>query len=194
MKREDLKGIGLTDEQIGSVMAMHGADINPLKESVTALTTERDSAKEQVTTLTGQLDQIQKDNKGNADLKAKIDELKEANDKAKKDAEASLAAVKLDSATKLALTQSGAKNIKAVEALLDRDALKLDDKGNLNGLDDQLKALKEADDSKFLFQADGPEPEPVPNTPTISVGGNPAPQTQGEDDLTAKIAARLAKN
>lgn len=189
MKREQLKDLGLTDEQIGNVMALHGADVNPLKESVTALETERDSAKEQVTTLNGQLDQLQKDNKGNAELKAQIDSLKEANEQAKKDAEANLAAVKLDSATKLALTRSGAKNIKAVEALLDRDALKLDDKGNLAGLDDQLKALQEADDSKFLFQSESKEPD----TPKIVTEGNPAVQTQGEKDMTAKIAARLAE-
>ncbi|MDT2438152.1 capsid protein, partial [Enterococcus avium] len=30
MKREELKELGLTDEQIGSVMALHGVTVNEL--------------------------------------------------------------------------------------------------------------------------------------------------------------------
>ena len=37
MKREDLKNLGLTDEQIEKVMAEHGKDITSLQEKVNGL-------------------------------------------------------------------------------------------------------------------------------------------------------------
>ncbi|WP_125703710.1 phage scaffolding protein [Lacticaseibacillus daqingensis] len=191
MNPEALKALGLNDEQVKGAMALYGKDLNPLKEQVTSLTTERDAAKAQVTTVTGQLDQLQKDHKSDSELKAEIDKLKEANTQAEKDAAAQLNQVKLDSATNLALLQSGALNAKAVTALLNKDALKLDDKGNLTGLDDQLKALKEADDSKFLFKAADPA-DKKPNSPQITTQGNPNADPANGTSMVDKIAARLA--
>ncbi|WP_227644272.1 hypothetical protein [Enterococcus faecium] len=34
MKREELKELGLTDEQIGSIMALHGVTVNELNSRV----------------------------------------------------------------------------------------------------------------------------------------------------------------
>lgn len=48
MKREDLKNLGLTDEQIEKVMAEHGKDITSLQEKVNGLTSERDGLKSQL--------------------------------------------------------------------------------------------------------------------------------------------------
>lgn len=192
MNTEELKSLGLNEEQIKGVMAAHGKVVNPLKEEVNTLTSERDSAKEQLTTVTGQLDTLQKDHKSDKDLQAEIDKLKEANTQAQKDAAAQLNQVRLDSATKLALTQAGAVNVKAVEALLDKDALKLDDKGKLNGLDEQLKTLQTADDSKMLFKDVEPAEPTKPNTPKITTPGNPDPNPAGDTSIVDKIAARLS--
>lgn len=63
MNTEELKQLGLNDEQIKGVMAAHGKVINPIKEQVTTLTSERDTAKAQLTTVTGQLDQLQRTTK-----------------------------------------------------------------------------------------------------------------------------------
>ncbi|WP_270235864.1 MULTISPECIES: phage scaffolding protein [Lacticaseibacillus] len=191
MNPEALKALGLNDDQVKGAMVLYGQDLNPLKEQVNTLTSERDAAKQQVTTVTGQLDQLQKDHKSDSDLKAEIDKLKEANSQAEKDAAAQLNRVKLDSATNLALLQSGALNTKAVNALINKDALKLDDKGNLTGLDDQLKALKEADDSKFLFKAVTQESN-KPNSPQITPPGNPNADPAGGTSMVDKIAARLS--
>ena len=49
-----------------------------------------------------------------------------------------------------ALSEAGAKNNKAVEALLDADAIELDDKGTLNGLAEQLEKLQADDNYEFL--------------------------------------------
>jgi chromosome segregation ATPase len=188
MNTEELKALGLNDDQIKSVMAAHGKVLNPLKEQVTSLTAERDGAQSQLTTVNGQLDQLKKDNKGNAELQAQLDTLKKANEQAKKDAAAELETVKLNSATELALTQAGAKNVKAVRALINADDLYLDDKGTVKGLSEQIKSLQEADDSKFMFNA-APVP---PKTPTIVNPGNPNPDPAGEENMVSKITARLA--
>lgn len=56
MKRDELKALELSDEVIDKVMAMHGADIERQKETVTALTTERDSLKTRLDEANGKLE------------------------------------------------------------------------------------------------------------------------------------------
>lgn len=57
----------------------------------------------------------------------------------------------IDSQIELALTKAGAKNNKAVKALLSEylEKAELDDKGKLKGLDKEIKALQTSDD--YLF-------------------------------------------
>ena len=45
MKREELKELGLNDDQIAAVMTSYGKEVNPLKEQVDSLTSERDNLK-----------------------------------------------------------------------------------------------------------------------------------------------------
>jgi hypothetical protein len=86
--------------------------------------------------------------KGNEDLTKQIADLTEANKKAAADYEAKLQGQAFDFALKSALTGAKAKNPKAVEALLNRENLKLDGE-KLVGLDDQLKTIQESD--PYLF-------------------------------------------
>lgn len=61
------------------------------------------------------------------------------------------------SAVDLALVKNGAKNPRAVNALLDAEKIELGD-GGVKGLDEQLEALKESD--PYLFQSDNEEGQP----------------------------------
>lgn len=72
MKREDLKNLGLTDEQIEKVMAEHDKDITNLQEKVSSLTNKRDK----------QLDRLQKSSKDVNDLNEQIKQLQSDNKKA----------------------------------------------------------------------------------------------------------------
>ena len=45
MKTEDLKALGLNDDQVQRVFAMNGEELNSLKASVATLTAERDTAR-----------------------------------------------------------------------------------------------------------------------------------------------------
>jgi len=186
MKREDLKGLGLSDEQVGSVMAMHGSDVNGLKEQVTTLTSERDGLQTQVGTVNGQLETLKKGHKDDDDLKAQIEKLQADNKTAAETYQSDLAKTKVDYQTELALTQAGAKNVKAVKALLNSDKITLNDKGQLSGLDDQLEAVKK--DNDFLFQGDT-----TGTAPQIVNPGNPNPDTKTKiDPATASYADIVA--
>lgn len=56
MKREQLRDLGLTDEQLGSVMALHGQTVNGLNTSLATAEQERDQFKEQLNTNQTELD------------------------------------------------------------------------------------------------------------------------------------------
>lgn len=66
MKTETLQGIGLNDEQIRSVMAEFGNEINPLKQSKATTEQERDSLKTQLDEVNGQLKEAQRKQKREA--------------------------------------------------------------------------------------------------------------------------------
>ena len=82
MKREDLKNLGLTDEQIEKVMAEHGKDITSLQEKVNGLTNECDGLKSQLDERDQQLVDLQKNSKNVDDLNEQIKQLQSDNKKA----------------------------------------------------------------------------------------------------------------
>ena len=177
LKREELKGLELSDEQIEKVMALHGADVNELKGQVSQLTTERDGLKQRASDSDKQLNELKAAHKDDKDFQAEIDKLK-ADNKAKDDAASKqLKETQLNYQTELALVKAGALNTKAASALIDKDKLGLDEKGNVTGLDEQLEALKSDDSSKFLFKAE--EVQKPNDTPPITVPGNPNPNANG---------------
>lgn len=177
MKREELKGLGLSDEQVDKVMVIHGTDVNELKGQVSQLTTERDGLKQRVSDSDKQLNELKSAHKDDKDFQAEIDKLK-ADNKAKDDAASKqLKETQLNYQTELALVKAGALNTKAASALIDKDKLGLDEKGNITGLDEQLEALKSDDSSKFLFKAE--EAQKPNDTPPITVPGNPNPNANG---------------
>ncbi len=63
-----------------------------------------------------------------------------------------IAEEKKNSAIKLAVALSKPKNEKALMALLDTDIIKVDDKGNVTGLKEQLENIKK--DNDFLFESE----------------------------------------
>ena len=79
----------------------------------------------------------------------KLAELKQKYDKDTEALKTELKQAKFNGALDLALERSGAKNTKAVRALLDLDSLELDENGGLSGLSQQLESLRA--DNGFLF-------------------------------------------
>lgn len=154
MNREELKELGLTDEQIEAVMKSHGSVVNATKEQLETVTTERDSLAEQITERDTQLEELRKvDAEG---LQAKIDELQQANEATKTEYEEKLHGQAFDFKLQEALTGAKVRNPKALKALLELESVKLDGE-KLLGLDDQLEALKESD--AYLFEVEEQQQE-----------------------------------
>lgn len=185
MKREQLKELGLSDEQIGSVMALHGATVNELSSNVAAAEQQVNQYKEQLDANQTELDSLKKAAEGNEELTTQLSDLQEKYDQAKADSESKIAEIKKTSAIELALTQAGARNIKAAKALLDSEKLELIDEG-IKGLDEQLNTLKESDG--YLFEGET-TPPPNPDQKKATFQGNPSNAVPPNDETAQMIAA-----
>ena len=157
MTRKQLEDLGLTKEQVDSVMKINGDDIENAKGTASTeiknLQTEVEGLKTQVGDRDKQLETLKASAGDNADLKKKIEDLQTENATAKATHESELNQLKIDFAVEKALTGAKAKNIKAVKALLELGEAKLDKDGNVKGLDEQIEKLRSGDDTKFLFEA-----------------------------------------
>lgn len=152
MKREELTALGLTAEQIDSVMASHKKEVNSYRSHAEELTTERDGLKEQLASRDADITKLKGDLGNNDTLKSKLNELeaKYTDDTSKLQSE--LTKTKVDSAILAELAKTSARDPKVIKALLDMDNIKLAEDGKLNGLTDQIKALQES--QAYLFEGE----------------------------------------
>lgn len=182
MKREDLTKLGLTDDAvIDKIMALHGSDIEAHKTRLTAAEGERDGLKSQLDEATRTIDGFKALNIDQ--IKAAADEWKAKAEKASADAAAQVSALKFDHALEAALTGEKAKNMKAVKALLQMDALKLNEAdGSILGLKEQLEKVKA--DNDYLFTSDNPDP-------TLTLGGGNQPVQMSSFEAAARKGAGL---
>ena len=103
-----------------------------------------DKAKE----LSKTVKELQKDVDASEALKLKLDDLEGKLSSKDKEIEK----VKFDFKLEAKMKEVGAKNIKAIKALIDMEQVKLED-GELVGFDTQIEALKESD--SYLFEEVG---------------------------------------
>ena len=139
MKTEDLKALGLNDDQVQRVFAMNGEDMNGLKASVATLTAERDAAREQL-------------GEANKKLEGYDPEWKTKATQAQQQAEQQIAELKASHAAASAaagLKFSSESAKKAFLADLTAKKLTLQDDGTLLGFDDFVKSYKQADPGAF---------------------------------------------
>lgn len=130
-------------------------------------------------TLVDDLKKSSKDSQGLQDkissYKTQIEELNQQREQDRK-----------DSAIEMALKENKAKNTKAIKALVDLEKVQLSENG-LEGLDDQLKKIKETD--AYLFdQKEKSEP-----TKQVLFEGNPSGTNDSNElTMTQRIAQRMA--
>ena len=157
MKTEELKALGLTDEQIAGVFKLNGKSESKGKEELDKVTAERDSladklktaeealkgfAGEDIKELEGKIATLQ------ADLKAKDD-----------DYNAKIADLSFNALLDSLLAASGSRNTKATKALLDLESLK----GSKNQKEDITAAIAAVKaDNDYLFTSN----EPIKNAVT----------------------------
>lgn len=169
MKRESLKNLGLADEVIEKIMAEYGTSITALKNKQTELEEQIGEYKKQLTERDKQLDSLNKTAGDSEALKNQIAELQAANKQTTDAYEAKLKQMAVENAANLAITKHGAKNPKAVKALLNLENAKMD--GDIIvGLEEQLTKLKETD--AYMFNVE--QKPTVAGTHPNSGSGAPA--------------------
>lgn len=143
MKREQLKELGLTDEQIEKVMAENGKDIQAEQASTAAKQAEIDTLTENIKTLNKEI-------KGFKDMN--IDEIKAKTEELQtkvSDLEAELKDTRETAMLDKALSVVDTHDVDVVKGLLNRKELVFKD-GEVIGLDSQIKTLREG--KPYLFK------------------------------------------
>ncbi|ARD74407.1 hypothetical protein AWC37_04415 [Staphylococcus xylosus] len=155
--REDLRGIGIDDDKIEGIMSLHGQEIQSFKDKVSQkdsklkeLQTTVDSYKEDNEQKDNELKDLQEKAKNGDDLQQTISDLRQANQEKEEQRQKEVKELTFNHNLENKLRDAGARNIKAVRALLDSENLKFNDEENeVIGLQDQLEKLRESD--SYLF-------------------------------------------
>lgn len=145
-------------------------EINEAKKQLEADIKERDEQ------LKGLGDKV----KGNEELEKQIEELQETNKKAKEEYETKIKNVTLDNAIRLALKDNRAKYDDLLMSKFDREKLTVKDDGTIEGLEDQIKSLKEG--YKDLFE------QPLKGQTPDNKGDNP------DGDELKQVAKTIEQN
>lgn len=154
MRRDFLKDLGLSDEIMDKIMTQYGLDIERYKtekkENEVKITFLNDKIKEQEEVINS----MQKDNESYTKLKQDYDLLQEEKTKNDNEYKQQIREIKLKSGLEKALNNAGAINQKVVMPLLKEflDTAEIDEKGNINGLEEQIKQIKDNADTSFLFK------------------------------------------
>ena len=164
ISREKLIKIGLSNEQMEKIVALHGADIEELKaksdELINSKTEELKKANESLQSQIAERDKDLKSLKKQVgDNEELTNQFKDLQSKYKQDTEnlsKELQQTKLNSAVDSALGKAKVRNTKAAKALLNLDDIQLNDKGELEGLDNQISSLQKSDG--YLFDQGSKEP------------------------------------
>lgn len=181
MKREVLTALGLSEEVIEKIMTEHGKTVNGYKSKVAELEEQIATYKQHVSDRDKQLETLKKAASDSEKLQAQISKLQEDNKKSADAYEAKIKQMGIDNVTNLTLTNAGAKNIKAVRALLNLENAQLEG-DTILGLSDQIAKLKESD--PYMFNDVKPT---IAGTKAAEGSGNPTPTAKpGSYELFAQ--------
>ena len=153
MNKEDLSELGLSEEQVEKVLSANAEQLKGFipKSRFDEVNNTKKQLEKDLKDRDVQLENLKNSSGDVETMKQTIENLQRDNKAAKDNFEAELAKFKLESAIDTTLLGSNAINTRAVKALLDMDKIKLD--GDvLIGINEQLEALKTAEDSKMLFK------------------------------------------
>lgn len=181
LTRDSIKQLGITDEdQITKLLNAHHAEVNPLKEKA-----------EQYDKVKADFDALQDAAGDKEALQKQIDELKTAAEtkaadhkKELEEMQSKLEGAEFDKLLDDAITKAGGRRTASIRAELKLDDLKAS-KDRTSDIDAAIKALKESDDTSFLFSSDDGKPSGA----RIDSSGNAGGGTDGNDAAMATARA-----
>ena len=153
MSKEELLKLGLTEEQAEKVLSANTEQLKGFipKSRFDEVNNAKKQAEKDLTERDKQLETLKNSSGDVETLRKTIETLQNDNKAATEKYNEELAKIKLAGAIDTALLGANTVNIKAVKALLDMGKIKLDGEVLL-GINEQLEALKTAEDSKMLFK------------------------------------------
>lgn len=139
MKRDELIALGLDETQVTAVMKIHGLDEARHQEKLEAEKALTEKAEGELTEVKKDLEKLRRTNVDNGELQKTL----EARQARITELEADLKKIRTDAAIERAVSAAGAKDSKVILKLIDTAAITQKDDGSFEGLDAQIKALRE---------------------------------------------------
>lgn len=136
MKREELKKLGLTEEQIDAVMASHGQTVQGLNNQISSFQQTEANLNSQLSEANKTLKSLEEKTKDNPDVQKELSDLKEKAQTLEKEN----TDLKINGQVSAALQASGAKDIDY--ALFKLGKLELDKERKVKDLDNKIKDLQ----------------------------------------------------
>lgn len=162
MEQKFLKDLGLEDEVITKILAENNKDLKDLdkvKTNAETYKTELEGIKKQLSERDKDIETLKNQVKDNETLTTNFNNLQQKYKEDTEKLQKEKTDMQFNHILNSALSGSKAKNLKAVKALLNFDALKLDGETIL-GLKEQIENVKK--DNDYLFESDKPD---IPDTP-----------------------------
>ena len=182
LTRKALKAMGLTDEQVDSVIEMHTETVDGLKAQI-------NEQKESVANITKERDELKASSSRNVEDDEKYKALKDEFDKYKKDIEASQTKEKVQTAYKNLLKSAGIseKYIEKIIKVTDLSKEKLNKDGELENAD-KLKETAAKEWPEFVSK-DGKKGAETSNPPENNGGTKTKEEIMKIKDTTERQAA-----
>lgn len=136
MKREQLKELGLSDEQIESVIGLHGKTVSDITSQLKTAQDEAKQYQNQLTETSKTLQSLEEKTKDNPDVQKLLADEKAAREAAEKE----LSDMRVSTQVKEALTKAGAKDVDY--ALFKLGQLETNKDGSVKDLDNKIKDLQ----------------------------------------------------
>lgn len=186
-KRSTLKAMGLTDEQVESLIELHSESVNGLKAEIDKYKDEAEKlpgVQEQLNKAKSELDAAKKD-----DYKGKYEAEKAAHDKLKTEIQTKETTEKKSSAFKAMLKEKGYSD-NAITKITKYggyvDGVELDDKGTIKDMD---KLITSIEGEWAEYKPQEKHVNHTPNVPNQQAGGKP-PETSKAAQIWADYNKR----
>lgn len=179
MTKDELMKLGLSEEVADKLVEDYGKNYVS-KDQFNAKNDKLKSVEGELSKVRGEIDNLQKANASNDELKKQLDALKADSDKRTAEYEAKIKSMEIDNIVNTALSGVKSKNNKAVRALLDLTDAQVEN-GEIKGLKKQLDLVVK--ENPYLF---GDNTKPV-GTPAGNDGGKGTPQV-----ITAKDFVKMS--
>ncbi|HBJ2623601.1 TPA: phage scaffolding protein [Clostridium botulinum] len=183
MKREFLKGLGLTDEQITSIMAENGKDIKREKDKVDEVERDLEEANSQLKQANNTITDLKKNNADNEELQNKVTQYENDMETQKETYEKEINEMKYKSSLDSALSKYSFQDDAAKEFAINKIKDKVEFKnGEFIGINDAMTDMQKNQSYLFKIEPSG--------TGSFGTGGSAGGQ---EPTHSTNFAQQLGK-